>query len=133
MITFLSNNAKAVFISEKGFIHPNFTAHKFAEEIHYKGWASNYLVKQQEIENEHKVSTRRWKVIKCKNCIYVNVLDTFCNDGWCSPIDETGTVPLLRDNHHLSLFGSYKLSKNIKKNVKKMFDFIERSTSTALF
>lgn len=47
MISFLSNNSKAVFISEKSFIHSNFSASKFAEEIYYNGWVNNYFVKQQ--------------------------------------------------------------------------------------
>lgn len=82
------------------------------------------------MRKKKKVSTRRWNAIKCKNCIYINVLNTFCNDGWCSPIDKTGTVPLLRDTHHSTIFGAYKLSKNIKKNLKQMFYFIERNVTT---
>uniref|UniRef100_A0AC34FAH8 Uncharacterized protein n=1 Tax=Panagrolaimus sp. ES5 TaxID=591445 RepID=A0AC34FAH8_9BILA len=47
MINFLSNNTKALFISEGHFEAFGFSSLKWAEDVWRNGWTSNYAVKRK--------------------------------------------------------------------------------------
>uniref|UniRef100_A0AC35GUI5 Acyltransferase n=1 Tax=Panagrolaimus sp. PS1159 TaxID=55785 RepID=A0AC35GUI5_9BILA len=127
MIDFLSNNSKVLFISEMHFEAVRFYSLKFSEMIQHSGWMTGLKFKQRDIEDRRIVSTRRWKVIKCKNCIFMNMLKPYCKDGWCSPVDETHKVPLIWDDNHVTTFGSYLLTPYLKEYLKAMYKILENS------
>ena len=42
------------------------------------------------------------------------MIQAFCKNETCSPVDPGHTVPLLHDDNHLTLFGSLALTPYIK-------------------
>uniref|UniRef100_A0AC35GAQ8 SGNH domain-containing protein n=1 Tax=Panagrolaimus sp. PS1159 TaxID=55785 RepID=A0AC35GAQ8_9BILA len=125
MINFLTNNSKVLLISDIHFESFRFNSLIFAEAMHFNGWVGNYQFPESDLKNRHIISAQRWKEIKCKNCIFMNFLQAFCKENWCSPVDVTGKVSLITDDNHLSAFGSYLLAPFLRGYIEKMNEILK--------
>lgn len=52
------------------------------------------------------------------------MLDAFCSDGWCSPLDKSHKIPLIFDANHVTKFGVYYLTPHLQKYLKNMYEFL---------